>query len=63
MNFIRNITAFCKPYKPLRYFTRFVTIPVEEYELLQVAAWQRGQRAEAQKKLKTLTANKINQNL
>ena len=32
--------------------TRFVTIPIEEYELLKVAAWKKGERAEAQRKLK-----------
>ena len=39
--------------------TRFVTIPVEEYELLKVAAWKKGERAEAQRKLKTIYAWKL----
>ena len=42
---------------------RFVTIPREEYELLQVAAWNKGERAEAQKKLKTLNAWKLKNGL
>lgn len=36
--------------------TRFVCVPYEEYELLKVAAWNRGERAEAQKRLTTLMA-------
>lgn len=43
--------------------TRFVTIPIEEYELLKLAAWNRGVRAEAQKRLKILMARKLNENL
>lgn len=42
---------------------QFVTILSEEYELLQRAAWCRGERAEAQKKLKLLNARKINNGL
>lgn len=42
---------------------RFVTIPAEEYELLKVAAWQKGERAEAQRKLKTLNAWKLSKGL
>lgn len=43
--------------------TRFVTIPLEEYELLKVATWQKGERAEAQRKLKTLNAWKMRNGL
>lgn len=39
--------------------TRFVCIPYEEYELLKVAAWSKGERAEAQKRLTTLMAWKL----
>lgn len=39
--------------------TRFVTIPVEEYELLKTAAWNKGERSAAQKKLKVLNAWKL----
>jgi hypothetical protein len=42
---------------------RFVVIPAEEYELLKVAAWEKGERAEAQRKLKTLNAWKIRNGL
>lgn len=42
---------------------RFVVIPAEEYELLKVAAWQKGERAEAQRKLKTLNAWKMRNGL
>jgi hypothetical protein len=42
---------------------RFVVIPAEEYELLKVAAWEKGKRAEAQRKLKTLNAWKMNNGL
>lgn len=38
---------------------RYVTISYEEYELLQVAAWCKGERAAAQKKLKILNAWKL----
>lgn len=43
--------------------TRFVTIPLEEYELLKLAAWNKGQGAEAQKKLKTLNAWRLSNGL
>lgn len=43
--------------------TRFVLIPLEEYELLKLATWNKGQRSEAQKKLKTLNAWKIKNGL
>ena len=42
---------------------RFVVIPAEEYELLKVAAWQKGERADAQRKLKTLNAWKMRNGL
>lgn len=42
---------------------RFVVIPAEEYELLKVAAWQKGERVEAQRKLKTLNAWKMRNGL
>ena len=42
---------------------RFVVIPAEEYELLKVAAWQKGERAEAQKKLQILNAWKLSKGL
>lgn len=42
---------------------RFVVILAEEYELLKVAAWQKGERAEAQRKLKTLNAWKMRNGL
>ncbi len=42
---------------------RFVTIPAEEYRLLMVAAWNRGQRAQAQKQLKALNAWKMQNGL
>ena len=42
---------------------RFVVIPEEEYELLKVAAWQKGERVEAQRKLKTLNAWKMRNGL
>lgn len=42
---------------------RLITIPLEEYELLQIAAWNKGRRAEAQKKLKLLNAGKLNDGL
>lgn len=38
---------------------RFVTIPLEEYELLKTAAWNKGERSAAQKKLRTLNAWKL----
>lgn len=46
-----------------RFQTRFVTIPLEEYELLKLATWNKGQRAKAQRKLKELSAWKINNGL
>lgn len=42
---------------------RFVVIPAEEYDLLKVAAWNKGERAEAQRKLKTLNAWKLRNGL
>lgn len=42
---------------------RFVVISAEEYDLLKVAAWEKGKRAEAQRKLKTLNAWKLRNGL